>query len=212
MLEIEKIISPAMDVNSYIIWQENSKEAIVIDPSFETAKLLACLQAEGLQCRAILLTHGHFDHIAGVKALKEQTGAEVAIHRLDAPLLTDAQKNLSAEFGAAILACPADRELEQSIYTFAGLEVKVLHTPGHSEGSVCYFIEDALFSGDTLFNLSIGRTDFPGSSWPQMQQSLEKFKLIEGEYAIYPGHGHSTSLAYEVDNNPYLGEEKWSLY
>lgn len=104
------------------------------------------------------------------------------------------------------------RELEQSIYTFAGLEVKVLHTPGHSEGSVCYFIEDALFSGDTLFNLSIGRTDFPGSSWPQMQQSLEKFKLIEGEYAIYPGHGHSTSLAYEVDNNPYLGEEKWSLY
>ncbi len=212
MLEIEKITSPEMDVNTYVVWQEGAEEAIVIDPSFAADRVLACLHAEGLQCRAILLTHGHFDHIAGVKRLKEQTGAPVAIHREDADMLFDAEKNLSRGFGLDITAAPADMELAQQIYPFAGMEVKVLHTPGHSPGSVCYFIEDAIFSGDTLFNLGVGRTDFPGGNFQTLKESLEKLKLVKGEYAVYPGHGHSTSLAYEVDNNPYLGEEKWSLY
>lgn len=212
MLEIEKITSPEMDVNTYVVWQEGAREAIVIDPSFAVDRVLACLHAEGLQCRAILLTHGHFDHIAGIKRLKEQTGAPVAIHREDADMLFDAEKNLSRGFGLDITAAPADMELAQQIYTFAGIEVKVLHTPGHSPGSVCYFIEDAIFSGDTLFNLGVGRTDFPGGNFQTLKESLEKLKLVKGEYAVYPGHGHSTSLAYEVDNNPYLGEEKWSLY
>ena len=127
-------------------------------------------------------------------------------------MLFDAEKNLSRGFGLDITAAPADIELAQQIYTFAGIEVKVLHTPGHSPGSVCYFIEDAIFSGDTLFNLGVGRTDFPGGNFQTLKGSLEKLKLVQGEYAVYPGHGHSTSLAYEVDNNPYLGEEKWSLY
>ena len=211
MLEIEKIVSTMMDVNTYIVWQEGDSRAIVIDPSFEVDRVLYCLQNESLQCEAILLTHGHFDHIAGVKKLKEETGAKVYIHTKDAPMLTEAEKNLSAGFGIGITAVAADELLEQAIVTIAGMEVKVLHTPGHSEGSVCYFIEEALFSGDTLFNLSIGRTDFPGSDWGQMKKTLEKIKLIEGDYMVYSGHGNSTSLAYEVDNNPYLGEKKWSL-
>lgn len=212
MPEIEKIVSRIMEVNSYVVWQEDSKRALVIDPSFEVEKILACLREEGLECEAILLTHGHFDHIAGLETLREQTGAQAAIHKLDAPMLTDGSKNLSAEMGAPMICKEAELQLEQQIYTFAGMEVKVLHTPGHTKGSVCYFIEDAIFSGDTLFNLSVGRTDLPGGSWTQMQQTLAKIKLIEGEYAVYPGHGHSTSLAYEIDNNPYLGEKKWSLY
>ncbi len=212
MLEIEKIVSPAMDVNTYVVWQQENKEAIVIDPSFEQEKLDACLQTENLQCTAILLTHGHFDHIAGVASLMQSTGAQVAIHTLDAQMLYDREKNLCSEFNLKIMPCSADIELKQSIYHFAGMEVKVLHTPGHTPGSVCYFIGNAMFSGDTLFNLGIGRTDLPGGSWAQMRQTLTKIKLIKGEYAIYPGHGHSTSLTYEIDNNPYLGDDKWSLY
>ena len=93
----------------------------------------------------------------------------------------------------------------------AGMEIEVLHTPGHTPGSTCYLAEDILFSGDTLFYMSIGRTDLPGSDGQQMGQSLQKLCALEKEYVVYPGHGQSTSLGFEVQNNPYLGDERWSI-
>jgi len=208
-----KVSHALMDVNSYILAEEGSGRAVVIDPSFDVPKLLRVLADEQLYCEAILLTHGHFDHIAGVSALKQEFGAPVYIHPADAAMLRDPAENKSLDFpGLELSPIEADHLLRDvDRLELAGLSVLVLATPGHSRGSVCYLCGDYLFTGDTLFNLSIGRTDFPEGSGSQMRESLEKLSRIEKDYIVHPGHGASSSLAFEKDNNPFLGRLKWSL-
>lgn len=213
MVEIEKIVDGMLGENAYVLFKTGGNEAVVVDPALQVQQILQLLQNEGLRCTAILLTHGHFDHIAGVKLLKDATGARVYIHKDDAEMLPDATKNKSAQMGGGGITADAPDELletEQSLL-LAGLNIRVLPTPGHTLGSVCYFVEDACLSGDTLFANSIGRTDFAESDSVAMQSSLQKLKEIKEDYIVHPGHGSSTSLQHEINNNPYLGDAEWFL-
>lgn len=211
--QVIKIVSQPLSVNTYILFLEDTGEAVVIDPSFYSERILKVLREEKLDCRAVLLTHGHFDHIAGVSAVREHYHAPVYIHAADAPMLSDPEKNMSAMMGGLrVQTAPAEQQMKNvEKLHLAGMEIVVLSTPGHSPGSVCYLSGDYLFSGDTLFNLSAGRTDFPGGSMEDLNASMELLKKIEKDYIVHPGHEGSTSLQFEKDNNPFMGNAEWSF-
>ena len=166
----------------------------------------AALRAAGVEkLRYILLTHGHFDHISGVKALKEDFGGDVVIHREDAGCLYDKSKSLASKFFFPQHDVTADVLVDDGQrLPFGEGEIEVIHTPGHTKGSVCYTIEDIMLSGDTLFKSSIGRTDFPGGSFEEIKASLKKLAALEKNYTVYPGHDVSTTLEREKKYNPYV--------
>lgn len=179
---------------------------VAIDIGGDSRLFLEYLKMKKLNLTKILLTHGHFDHIGGVAEVSAATGAEVYIHRNDAHMLSSEDASLSSamslnEFKPVnqYISICGDSYLNDGQFTF-----KVIHTPGHSMGSVCYQCEDVIFTGDTLFCCSIGRTDFPGSNYHEMINSLKTIKSIEGDYRILPGHNESSTLEYEKKNNPYL--------
>ena len=165
-----------MYVNCYILYQPEICKAVVIDPGGSEGKIFFHLEKNDLTVTHILLTHGHFDHIGAVQALKEKTGAKIYIHEQDAAMLPDPYQNLSVFMQGHIIQPPADVLLKDGdkIQT-GGMDIQVLHTPGHSEGSVCYMVEDALFTGDTLFYMSVGRTDFMGCSETKLNHSVNQY-------------------------------------
>lgn len=194
-----------MQTGCYVAELEN-KEAVAIDINDEPEKLLDFLEKNNLKLKKILLTHGHFDHILGVEKVRRETGAEVYIHTLDAPKLSDLNKNLGAGFGIRNFE-PVSEFNEVSdgdIIKQGETEFKVMHTPGHTMGGVCYIADDVIFSGDTLFRYSMGRTDFPDSNSLMMVESLKKLKNLEGNYKVCPGHNTETMLDDERKNNPYM--------
>lgn len=195
--------------NCYIVYCENTRKAVVIDPGADGQSILNRIQYEGLEVGHILLTHGHFDHIGAVKFLKEQLGASVAIHSGDAQALTDAARNLSAFMGEHLVQVPPDVLLQEGdIIAVGGIAMKVLHTPGHSEGSVCFVVDSPVkmaFTGDTLFQGSIGRSDFPGGSYEQLISSIrDKLLTLDDDYTIYPGHGPKSTIGAERVTNPFI--------
>lgn len=213
MLQVIKIVNQPMDVNTYVLFEEDVDRALVIDPSFEAKRVDNVLREEGLKLEAILLTHGHFDHIAGVEYLRSRWSAPVYMHEKDAAMLMDADKNFSRSlWGEEISAKQAEHLWKKDqIAELAGMKVGVMSTPGHSQGSVCYLVDSAMFSGDMLFFMGVGRTDFPGSSDEEMRASIERLSKIEEDYEVYPGHGQSTSLVHEQNNNPYFRMQEWSV-
>ncbi len=181
--------------NCYIVHADGEKNCAVIDPGFEAEKVLDTVNALGLRIDAILLTHGHFDHVGGVKTIAAETGCRVYLCADDLampPMLTAGALYYTHTYA------------EGSKLHLAGLTFHVLHTPGHTPGSVCLLCGDTLFSGDTLFAGSCGRTDLPGGSWQTIQASLRRLAQIEADFAVCPGHGESTTLAQEKLYNPYL--------
>ena len=194
----------AMQVNCYILCQ--SGHAVVIDPGADAVWILNHLQEQNVVLDAILLTHGHFDHIGALDELREKTGAKAGIHVLDEDMLGDPKANLSAYMSAPVSVKPADFVLRDGdVLTYHELELRVLHTPGHSPGGVCFVCGDALFTGDTLFQLSVGRSDFPSSDPAALDHSVrEVISKLKGDYTVYPGHGPQSTLAFEKENNPYL--------
>lgn len=195
-----------IDTNCYLVTDEVSGESVVIDPGAMSPGLKNALEDKNV--KYILLTHGHYDHILGVAEAKRLTGAMVLISAEDAPCLYDGELSRAGlHFPEPQEHLTADRILKDGdIITLGKKEIKVMSTPGHTPGCVCYIFEDdnLIFSGDTLFQLSIGRTDFKGGSMSQMLSSLSKLSKLQGEFAVFPGHGPATTLEFEKQNNPYM--------
>ena len=195
MLQVHALTLGAYQVNCYIIHDEKSPSCCVIDPGYEADTIVDKLSQLGLTLEAILLTHGHFDHVGAVRDLAADTGCQVWLCADDLALPT----NLTAG-----PLCYTNTYAEGTGLHLAGLDISVLQTPGHTPGSVCLLAENTLFSGDTLFAGSCGRTDLPGGSWEQMQSSLKRLAGIEANLWVLPGHGESTMLESEKKYNPYL--------
>jgi hydroxyacylglutathione hydrolase len=196
----------AMGANCYIFSCPETKKAAVVDPGADAKRLQRWILEKGYEVEYILLTHGHFDHIGAVDELREFTKAKVAIHEADAAMLTDGQKNLSSFVGPAFSLKAADVILKDGeVLTVGNQSITVIATPGHTKGGVCFLTSDGLMSGDTLFEGSIGRTDFPGGSLDQLLDGVEKKLLVlPEETRVYPGHGSDTTIGREKRENPFL--------
>ena len=195
MLNIHTFPLGAYQTNCYMVWEDTSSTCVVIDPGYEAETVLAEAKRLGKTIEAILLTHGHFDHVGAVKDIAAETDCKVYLCEEDLsmpPQLTAGTLYYTDLYG------------EGDILSLAGLSFKVLHTPGHTPGSVCLQCEDTIFSGDTLFWGSCGRTDLPGGSWATIQKSLKRLAAISGDFKVYPGHGDDTRLDFERKMNPYM--------
>ena len=193
MVSFDTLPLGAYQTNCYIL--KNEGKALVIDPGYEPETVLAYLRRENLTLEAILLTHGHFDHVGAVKQLAARTQCKIYIHPAEDSMPT----MLTA--GKLLYTHTYD---EGDVLELAGLSLRVLHTPGHTPGSVCLLCQDVLFSGDTLFAGSCGRTDLPGGNWATIRKSLARLASFESNYWVRPGHGESTTLAEEKRYNPYM--------
>ncbi len=205
-LQLKTFFPGMVAANCYIIKDIESGEAAVVDAGTYNAKLETTIKSMGIEkLKYILLTHGHFDHIMGVQKLKRNFGGEIVIHENDADCLSDSKKSLSAVWGFMCPGFSADLTVKDGDTLFLGNErIEVIHTPGHTVGSVCYKTDKILFSGDTLFHMTCGRTDFPGGSMEQMTDSLKKLSCLSGEYRVCPGHDRESTLSFEKDNNPCM--------
>jgi hydroxyacylglutathione hydrolase len=195
-----------LDVNCYIIGCETTRKAAVIDPGGDAGEILQLLAKQDLQAVMVINTHGHFDHIGGNSELLQATGAELIIHQDDSPLLVRAGEHAAA-FGLRAEPSPAPHRLLNGgeKLQLGELSLQVIHTPGHSPGGICLYIDDILLVGDTLFAGSIGRTDLPGGNHQLLIAGIkEKLLSLPEKTKVYPGHGPMTTIGEEKLHNPFL--------
>lgn len=202
MMKCELLSVGSYQTNCYIVWDENTKKGFLIDPGFEAQRIKKKVQEEKIQLEALLNTHGHIDHIGENKSFD----LPIYIHKDDNDYLSNPEKNMSQYIGIAQTSPRATHLLEDNEEIMvAGITVKVLHTPGHTPGCVCYLIGECLFSGDTLFKGSIGRTDLPGGDSRKIMESIKNVIVpLPGYLKIYPGHGEVTTLEKEKRENYFL--------
>ena len=205
-IKIDYTVIPGVSTNCYLLINKDTDEAVIIDPAGNEPQISALIEKNKCHPCAILITHGHYDHIGAARQLAVKYGIKVYAGEHEKELLADAYKNLSAHMGAKI-TLEADVWIKDKQHINpAGIDIEVIHTPGHTSGGVSYYVKDAsvLFSGDTLFAESVGRTDFATGSFSDIVSSIkDKLFLLHDDKVVFPGHGESTSISPEKKYNPY---------
>ena len=217
-MKLLQYVVRSMDQNVYIYFDEESKEGVIVDPGNDAARIAQVIKEHEIDVKAILLTHGHGDHTGAVADLKAELGCKVGAHRWEIPVLEDERISFSAMYGSKKFDVDMIFE-DGDEFKFGGTSLKVIHTPGHTQGGVCYYDETnkILFSGDTLFYVSIGRTDFPnppakdGIGYPSTENFKriidsikEKLYVLPEETAVYTGHGSATNIRFEKKFNGFV--------
>lgn len=205
-MQIETVVVGFLQTNCYIVYDENEKKGVVIDPGAAPDRIIEHIKKSGCKIEYILLTHAHYDHIGALAEVKKYTGAKVVVPLGDVDFLYNDDDNLWNRYSRG------ERERVSEDITVrdndtvmcAGMEFRYIETPGHTNGSCCILCGDAMFSGDTLFQMTVGRVDHPTGDFNILMQSVEKMKKIDKNYTVYPGHAGSTTLDFEKQNNPYF--------
>lgn len=207
MLKIGKMILSSCATNCFFVYEEGKKDVIVFDPGDQGEFVYEKLTEAGFDIKAIYLTHGHFDHIEGCNELKKLSGAKIYALDEEADICQDPYLNLSADFGMAYKVEPDDYVHDGDLCKEAGISFKVIATPGHTKGSCAYYFEEEgfLIGGDTLFQESVGRTDFPTGSMSTLVKSIkEKLFVLPDEVKVFSGHGEATTIGHEKQYNPFI--------
>ena len=206
-LELQKCILGPVYTNCYLLKNKETGELIIVDPADCPEKIVMKISRMNGKPVAILLTHGHFDHILAAQAVKEKYNIPIYACRQEEEMLREPSINMTAVYGSACSIKPDVLLDDGQIFEAAGFSIQMFHTPGHTKGSCCYYIEDegVLFSGDTLFCGSVGRTDFPGGSSAEIVRSLHKLvDALPEDTEVFPGHDTSTTIGYEKRYNPFV--------
>ena len=206
-LELQQCVLGPVYTNCYIAKNKETGEALIIDPADSPSKIELKVNAMGARPVAVLLTHGHFDHIMGVEAVREKYQIPVYACRQEEEMLREPSVNMTDQMGKSCSIRPDVFLDDLQVFEAAGFSIQMIHTPGHTKGSCCYYLkeEGVLFSGDTLFCGSVGRTDFPGGSASQIRDSLHRLlAALPDDTRVYPGHDTSTTIGYEKRYNPFV--------
>ncbi|RLI26669.1 MAG: MBL fold metallo-hydrolase [Candidatus Hecatellales archaeon] len=205
-MKVKTVVVGPVATNCYVVWCEEEREAIIVDPGWDAEKILEAVREEEVEVKYVVNTHGHMDHIGANDQVRRAFNAPLLIHKLDAEALGEPELNLSMFFWSEIRVSRPDRTLEDGDeIVFGRVRLRVLHTPGHTPGSICLLGEGVIFTGDTLFAGSVGRTDMPGGSFQRLVYSLKhRIMPLPDGLKVYPGHGPETILGYEKRVNPYL--------
>ena len=199
MLNVKMMILGQICTNCYIVWKDDSNNCVIIDPGFQPEDVLNQVQELGKKVEAVLLTHGHWDHVGGAEQIAKAVGCPIYIHKIDIDPSLFRGKRIQA-----------DTYEEGDVLQLAGTSFRVMHTPGHTAGCVCLVADDCLFSGDTLFAGTCGRTDLPTSDPEAMRLSLRRLADLEGDYRVFPGHGNGTMLSDEREYNFFMRALEWN--
>lgn len=207
MYKIDSRILGMVGTNCYLLCNMDIKECVLIDPADSQDEISRMIDESGCSLKGILLTHGHFDHIMAADAVRDKYGVKVYASCDEKNTLEQPHINLGEAYGLKLSVKADVWHKDGEILKLAGFDIEALHTPGHTEGGSCYYIREigVIFSGDTLFCGSVGRSDFPGGSMSEIVRSIkEKVMVLPDDTKVYPGHGEGTSVGYERENNPFL--------
>ncbi|MBV8195955.1 MAG: MBL fold metallo-hydrolase [Candidatus Dormibacteraeota bacterium] len=204
LIELAVVVDPMYDQNCYVLHRRDTRAVLVVDPGLQHTRVLDLLDKQSLRCERILLTHGHPDHVSGVPSLKAAHDCTAAIHPDDRVQLAALHMLPGVPADVPDVVCEDDLGDGQTIH-WNDINIEVMHTPGHTQGSVCFRVGPDLVSGDTLFKRGVGRADLPGGDWPSLMFSIEnRLYTLPPETVVYPGHGSRTTIREEQELNPFV--------